>query len=195
MNLPNLITLARFLAVPAVVWAIATGEAELAFWIFVAAGVSDAADGFIAKRFGLQTELGAHLDPLADKALLVCIYVALALGGQVPAWLAAAVVARDALILGGVGVAYAMGRRLTIRPLVISKLNTAAQIGFAALMLADAAFGLAPGRAVEVGVVLVAGLTALSALAYLFDWARRIVGDGQRVDEGLSPARTQDDGE
>ena len=88
MSIPNLITLARIILVPVVVWAIATGQLRLAFLLFLAAAISDAVDGFLAKRFGMKTELGAYLDPLADKAMLVSIYVALAILGAIPLWLA-----------------------------------------------------------------------------------------------------------
>ena len=77
MNLPNLITLARILCVPMVVWAITSGQMLIAFLLFLVAGVSDAVDGYLAKRFNMASELGAYLDPLADKALIVSIYVAL----------------------------------------------------------------------------------------------------------------------
>jgi len=77
LSIPNLITLGRILLVPVVVWAITAGEMRIAFLLFLAAGISDAVDGFLAKRFGMTTELGAYLDPLADKAMLVSMYVAL----------------------------------------------------------------------------------------------------------------------
>lgn len=172
MNLPNAITILRLFAVPAVVWAIADDRVALAFWIFLAAGISDAVDGFIARHFNMQSELGAYLDPVADKALLVSIYVALALTGQVPGWLTLAVVVRDVVIIGAVAASWAMEQPVTIRPLIVSKLNTAAQIGFAALMLGATGFSIPLGNAYEVGLVLVAGLTAISALAYLFEWSR-----------------------
>ena len=81
MSIPNLITLARIILVPVVVWAIASGQLRLAFLLFLAAAVSDAVDGFLAKRFGMKTELGAYLDPLADKVLIVSIYVTLGITG------------------------------------------------------------------------------------------------------------------
>ncbi len=84
MNLPNLITLARIMAVPVVVWAITSEQMMVAFALFLAAGVSDAVDGFLAKRFGMASELGAYLDPLADKALIVSIYVALGTASPSP---------------------------------------------------------------------------------------------------------------
>ena len=75
MSIPNLITLARILLVPILIWAITSGEMRIAFLLFLAAGVSDAVDGFLAKRFGMATAVGAYLDPLADKVLIVSIYV------------------------------------------------------------------------------------------------------------------------
>ena len=86
LSIPNLITLARILLVPIVVWAIATpGTMWIAFLLFLAAGVSDAIDGFLAKRFAMTTELGAYLDPLADKALIVSIYLTLGINNLIPA--------------------------------------------------------------------------------------------------------------
>ena len=79
MSIPNLITLGRILLVPVVIWAITSDEMRIAFVLFLAAGISDAVDGFLAKRFGMTSELGAYLDPLSDKALIVSIYVALGL--------------------------------------------------------------------------------------------------------------------
>lgn len=174
MSLPNLITLLRILLVPVVVWAIASGMPELAFWLFLTAGVSDALDGFLAKRFGMQTELGAYLDPLADKALLVSIYVSLAVVELLPRWVAIAVVSRDLMIIGAVVLSLVMGKPLTIRPLLVSKLNTAAQIAFAAFVLASAGFGIHEPKAFALGLLLVGMLTCLSAAAYLAAWMRHI---------------------
>jgi cardiolipin synthase len=172
MNLPNIITIARIFTVPVVVWAIVSGRPGVAFWLFLAAGISDAIDGFIAKRFGLQSELGAYLDPLADKALLVSIYVTLAVAGYVPQWVAIAVVSRDIMIVSAVILSWVLDKPVTIRPLVVSKLNTAAQIVFAAFVLASLGFGFPPGPAFDLGMVLVGALTTLSAAAYLGEWAR-----------------------
>ncbi len=99
MNIPNLITLARIILVPVIVWAIASNQMEIAFAVFVIAGISDAVDGFLAKRFNMASELGALLDPLADKALLVSIYVALGIWGAVPRWIVILVVSRDIMIV------------------------------------------------------------------------------------------------
>ncbi|MFH1556163.1 MAG: CDP-alcohol phosphatidyltransferase family protein [Pseudomonadota bacterium] len=174
VSIPNLITLARILLVPILVWSIASGELELAFWLFVLAGASDALDGFLAKRFHMQTELGAYLDPLADKALLISIYVSLAVVELIPRWVAIAVVTRDVMIIGAILLSVLLARPVTIRPLVVSKVNTAVQIAFAALVLASAGLDLNPGRAFEVGLVAVGLLTALSAAAYLAEWMRHM---------------------
>ncbi|MGX1305520.1 cardiolipin synthase [Amorphus suaedae] len=172
VTIPNLLTVLRFLLVPVVVWAIADGHHILAFAVFVIAGVTDGLDGFIAKKWNLSSSLGAYLDPLADKALLVSIFVALGVVGALPIWLVALVVARDALILAAVVVSSLLGQTLPIRPLFVSKLNTVAQILLAALVLAASAFDLNLARPIAVMVLVVAALTAASAGAYLVAWLR-----------------------
>lgn len=169
-NLPNLVSLARLCLVPVSIALISSQAWVLAFAVFVCAGLSDALDGWLAKRFDLATELGAYLDPLADKALLVSIYVTLAVARELPSALAILVVSRDFMIIGAVLVALAMGRPLPIRPLFISKLNTVAQIGFAGLVLAMKAFELQPGLLFQMALASVAVLTFVSAAAYLRQW-------------------------
>ena len=136
MSIPNLITLARILLVPVLVWAIIAGEMRLAFLLFLVAGISDAVDGFLAKRFGMATELGAYLDPLADKVLIVSIYVALGITGVLPAWLLILVVSRDMMIVGAVLLSWLVDNPVAMKPVLVSKVNTAAQIVFATLTLA-----------------------------------------------------------
>lgn len=174
MSLPNIITILRILLVPVVVWAIASGETYLAFWLFLVAGLSDAVDGFIAKRFGMQTELGAYLDPVADKALLVSIYVSLSVAELIPRWVAIAVVSRDVMIIGAVVLSLTMAKPVTIRPLLISKINTLVQILFAAYVLASTGFGFEVAGAFPLGLLAVGLLTGLSAAAYLADWGRHM---------------------
>ncbi len=99
LNLPNFITLVRVILVPVVFWLLITGQTEVAFVLFIIAGISDAIDGYLAKTFGWQTELGAYLDPLADKLLIVSIFLALGVDGKLPLWLVIAVVSRDILIV------------------------------------------------------------------------------------------------
>ena len=110
MSIPNIITLGRILLVPVIVWAIASSQMAIAFAVFIVAGVSDAVDGFLAKRFNMTSELGALLDPLADKALLVSIYIALGIWGAVPRWIVILVVSRDIMIVSAVIVSWLFGR-------------------------------------------------------------------------------------
>lgn len=174
MTLPNLITIGRLILVPLIVVAITSGRWLEAFVIFVAAGVSDAVDGFLAKRFDMASELGAYLDPLADKALIVSIYVTLAMMGVVPIWLGVLVVSRDLMIVAAVILSWLMERPLAMAPFAISKINTAAQIAFAAVLLASRAFGLDMGQGLAVGQFIVALLTLGSMAAYLAFWLRHM---------------------
>ncbi|WP_132253211.1 CDP-alcohol phosphatidyltransferase family protein [Methylobacterium segetis] len=173
MTLPNLITLGRLGLVPVILVLIGQGAWGAALALFVVAGASDALDGFLAKRFGMESRLGALLDPLADKALLVSVFVALATVGALPVWLLAVVIARDLIVIGAILLARLNGRRLAIRPLLIGKLNTAAQIGLATLVLVARAGDFPIGGAVLVGCWIVAGTSLLSLAAY-----GRVLRDG-----------------
>lgn len=174
MTLPNLITIGRLILVPLVIYMIVDARWQAAFVVFVTAGVSDAIDGFIAKRFDMASELGAYLDPVADKALIVSIYVTLALVGAIPIWLVILVVARDLMIVAAVILSWVMDRPVAISPFVVSKLNTAAQLALAALVLGSKAFGVDTGAAIAVGQLLVALLTVGSMTAYLAFWLRHM---------------------
>jgi cardiolipin synthase (CMP-forming) len=174
LSIPNLITLGRILLVPIVVWAIASGTMWLAFVLFLAAGVSDAIDGFLAKRFNMTTVLGAYLDPLADKALIVSIYLTLGINGEIPRWLVILVVSRDIMIVGGVVLSWLVGSPLKMRPLVVSKLNTVAQIAFACLVLGSLGFHVKVAPLDTILMGLVAALTLASVAAYLIEWIRHM---------------------
>lgn len=168
-SLPNLITLARLLSVPVAVWLILNQHFAVAFWLFLIAGASDAVDGFIAKRFRAKSELGAYMDPLADKALLVSVFVTLGYEGVVQSWLVILIVFRDLLIIGGALLLATLTRALRMQPLLISKLNTALQILLAAALLAKAGYGIVDGFT-EALVHVVAATTILSGAAYVVKW-------------------------
>ncbi len=174
LSIPNLITLGRILMVPIVVWAIAQGLMWVAFVLFVAAGISDAVDGFLAKKFSMTTVLGAYLDPLADKALIVSIYLTLGINGYIPRWLVILVVSRDILIVGGIMLSWLIGTPLKIKPLLVSKLNTVAQIAFACMVLGSLGFGLNLPQLYLALMGLVAALTLLSVAAYLAEFVRHM---------------------
>ncbi len=147
-----------------------------AFWLLVGAGLSDAVDGFIAKRFNSATKLGAYLDPIADKALLVSIFITLGYMGHIETWLVIVVVSRDLLIIGAVVLSYLIDHPLKISPLYVSKANTTAQIMLAALVLAD--LGLNKTMGVEQIILLMTYLTGvttvLSGALYLLYWVRSV---------------------
>jgi cardiolipin synthase len=177
-NIPNFITLARVISVPVIFWLLVNGHARGAFFVFLLAGVSDAIDGWLAKRFKWTSELGAYLDPLADKLLIVSIYIALGVRDAIPLWLVVAVVSRDILILLGVLLSWLMDRPFHIKPVAVSKLNTASQIVLATTVLADNAFGLRLDTAREVLVWTTAALTFLSLAAYTRTWVQHMTGFG-----------------
>jgi len=172
-TLPNLITLARLCAVPLAVWLVVQHRLDLAFWLFVAAGISDAVDGWLARRQGLRSAVGAILDPIADKLLLVSMYVTLAFMQVLPDWLAILVVFRDVLIVGGVLLLYMLGHSIAIRPLLVSKLNTTLQIGLAALALLFAGYGFDLPYVLDALIVAVGLSTFASGAAYVWSVARR----------------------
>lgn len=177
MNIPNLITLGRVILVPIIFWLLISNQTGAACIAFFVAGISDAVDGYLAKTYNWQTELGAYLDPLADKLLLVSIFVALGVLGEIPSWLAIAVVSRDILIVTGVVLAWLLDHPMTIKPLWVSKATTFAQILLAGLVLADLGFGLGLERARELLIGLTAILTVASLAAYLRQWLAHMSRD------------------
>jgi cardiolipin synthase len=177
VTIPNLISILRLFLVPLTIWLISSDKTRWAFFAFVLAGVSDAVDGFLARQFNMGSALGAYLDPLADKALLVSIYVTFAVLNEIPVWLPILVVSRDFLIIGGVLLAWMLDVPITMRPRAISKVNTLAQITLAALVLGDLAFPGDLSVLRSVMVYLVGALTLASAVVYAIDWLRHMGAD------------------
>lgn len=179
LNVPNLITLTRLMSVPLMIWLIVGNQFGVAFCVFVAAGISDALDGFIAKRFDCRTRLGALLDPAADKALLSSVYVALGVAGLLPNWLVIVVVFRDATIIGGFVLLQTLAAPRKFDPLYISKINTLVQIALVSYVLGRLGLGFADGFLTDVLVAMTAVTTVLSGLSYLIRWARILAGAEQ----------------
>ena len=185
MTIPNLISISRLFLVPLTIWLISTDKTVWAFIVFVLAGITDAVDGFLARQFNMGSQLGTYLDPLADKALLVSIYVTFAVLAEIPVWLPILVVSRDVLIVGGVLLAWMLGAPVAVHPRRISKLNTLAQITLAALVLGDLAFPGDISAIREVMVYVVGALTLASAAVYAHDWSKHMSADhgpGSRSD-------------
>ncbi len=179
INLPNFITIGRILLVPVTVWLIISGEFLLAFAAFVAAGISDGVDGYIARRFDQRSELGAYLDPLADKALLVSIYVSLGFLKFLPAWLVLLVVTRDVLIVGAVILAWVVGKPMVVAPSMASKVNTVGQIVLAGLVLGILGLKVSMEQVLLAGYACVAILTLGSGALYMRDWLLHMAGGRQ----------------
>ncbi|HUB94913.1 MAG TPA: CDP-alcohol phosphatidyltransferase family protein [Stellaceae bacterium] len=172
MSIANFVTLGRLLSVPLAIWLVLVDAMTAAFWLFVAAGVSDAVDGYIAKRFDQRSRLGALLDPVADKMLLVSMFVTLGIDGLLPAWFVILVVFRDILIVGGFLLASAVAHEIATRPLAVSKLNTALQIALVAFVLGRLGLGIPDFAATAILTYAVALTTVLSGGGYLVRWAR-----------------------
>lgn len=172
--IPNGLSLTRLLAAPIAVWLIGEDMLAVAFWLFAAAALTDAADGAIAKMFDARTRIGSYLDPLADKALLVGIYVSLGFAGYLPRWLVILVVFRDILIVGGVVLYELVIGNLVMRPLLISKLNTLGQILLAGMVLGGYGFGVDMEAVLDLMISIVSITVTLSAVAYGWVWGRAV---------------------
>ena len=175
LNLPNLISFARLLSVPLTVWLIFYEIHLAAFWVFVVASISDAADGFIAKKFQLQTELGRYLDPLADKALLVSVFITLGHVGLMYAWLVILVVFRDVLIICGAVLSHLRDQKLSMRPKLVSKINTTVQFILVATVMFMSGEGISNALITDMLAYLVATTTLLSGAAYVISWGQQAV--------------------
>ena len=175
MTLPNMISLARLLSVPFNVWLIMIDHWRMALFVFCLAGLSDAVDGFLAKKFGMQSRLGRYLDPIADKVLLVSIFIVLGAQDHLPLWLVILVVSRDILIGGGLFLLYLFDQSYEPKPLFSSKINTGVQIILAASVIAVFAFPLEEASPYVLILVVAAALTTVaSGTEYLIDWWRRM---------------------
>jgi len=168
--LPNALTLARIALAPLLILALKDQEYALALWIFLIAGITDAADGYAAKRLNVVSRLGAILDPAADKILLISAYVMLTLLGHIPFWLMLSVVFRDLLIVGGYLAYTSLVGAVQMRPSPVSKLNTVMQIGLIGLILAQQVGWLSLPEIANLMVFVVLTTTVASGAHYVWLW-------------------------
>jgi cardiolipin synthase len=173
----------RLLLVPLIIYTMLIGFYSWALVLFLIAGISDAVDGYIARKFNQGSELGTYLDPLADKVLLVSSFIVLTYLGHLPLWLTILVVSRDVLIIAGVLLAFIMEKPVEMQPIMISKVNTAAQI---IIVLADLVLLAMPAfipmfisdnlhsTLIIFGSIAVACFTCISTIAYTIEWVRHI---------------------
>lgn len=172
-HIPNIITVFRLVLVPPVAWAILAADYTTAFWLFFIAGFSDALDGFLARYFSWQSKLGATLDPIADKLLMICSFYCLSWMGLIPWWLFALVLLRDLIITVGAAAYQFVTRSLQMEPILVGKLNTGIQIFLILAILIQQAFNLVPPIFVSTLVVLLLLSTLVSGLAYVVIWTRK----------------------
>jgi cardiolipin synthase len=173
MTLPNVITLARIALIPVVAYALATHAYRVALPIFLIAALSDAADGYIARRFAMTSRLGAALDPIADKLNMLAATVLLAWQGLLPMWLAAAIIARDVVIVAG-AVAYrtALGH-LDVAPTRLSKLNTVIEFVLLLVVMASAARWIDAADVLPFAFAITGASVVASGVQYVWLWGRK----------------------
>jgi cardiolipin synthase len=172
-HLPNLICIVRLALIWPVAAALAAGRFPLALGLFILAGASDGLDGYLAKRFNWTSELGKFLDPMADKLLLVTVFIESAWLELVPWWITAGAVARDVMIGLGALIFRVWFGPLHGRPTVISKINTAAQVLYLTAVMLNAAVGVPPREVLEALAVITFATIILSGYHYMATFTRR----------------------
>jgi cardiolipin synthase (CMP-forming) len=174
-HIPNALCVFRMLLVVPVAWLLARGEYWTTLWVFAIAAATDGLDGFLAKRFDWTSELGKILDPLADKILLVSVFIALAVLDLIPWWLAATAVARDVIITCGAIAYNSLYGYPNGRPTPISKLNTLCQILYLLLVVAAHALERAFEPVTTILGALVFVTTIVSGLDYVITYSRKAI--------------------
>lgn len=165
-HLPNLLSLARVVAAPFVIRLLIAGDRRGALWLFLAAGVTDALDGYLARRLDAGSRTGAYLDPIADKVLLSAMFLAFGIGGAAPVWLVVLVFGRDALMLAAIGALLLFTSLRRFHPTIWGKLSTLAQIVFVLAVLA--------GHSTAALVWLTAAATGWSSVHYFWTGVRMV---------------------
>ena len=178
---PNILSALRVVAAPIAAVLILDGIDVAALCVFVFAGLSDAADGYLAKRFALTSRFGAWLDPAADKLLMLASFVSLTMVGAVPLWLTVLVIGRDLAIVLGVGLARLLEAPLQVVPLTIGKASTVVQVVYVALVLLLLATGVSLPRLAFAGTVVVAIFALLSFFAYATVWLQAVAAGRRAV--------------
>lgn len=184
-HIPNALCILRMLLVVPIAWLLNAGEYKVTLLLFAFAGFTDGLDGFLAKRCGWMSDLGKVLDPLADKVLLVSVFIILAALGIVPVWLAVTAVLRDVTITAGAITYNALYGFPHGNPTVISKINTLCQIVYLLLAVAAKACEWQPDVALIILGALVFVTTVVSGLDYVVTWSRKAI-EASRRQRGLA---------
>jgi cardiolipin synthase len=190
-QIPNVITSLRILLVIPIALALLRGNLITTLALFFAAAVSDAADGFLAKRFGWRTTLGGILDPAADKLLLATVFIVLAVLHWVPGWLMAAAVARDVVIvLGAIAYRLCFGP-ITARPSVVSKLNTLFQAFYILSVIGREQFRVPPAWMVLALGALTFVTIVISGMDYVLRYGQAALHEARARSAGLTADRSR----
>jgi cardiolipin synthase len=171
-QLPNTLTALRLLSAPVLAAFLLYGHEKYAFVVFAFAGLTDLADGYLAKRYGLATRVGRYLDPAADKFLMLAAFLALTAKHFAPLWLMLIVIGRDLGIVCGIFVARLLGLPLRVEPLPIGKICTAVQVCYVALLLLLLALRVDAPSTVSIAGLVTAAFTIASAFAYAGIWLK-----------------------
>lgn len=172
-QIPNILTLSRIAAAPVLILLLRDENYELAVILFVSAGITDGLDGWIAKRYGFTSQLGARLDPLADKTIILSAYIMLAILGDLAFWLVTLVIFRDLIIIGGYLVLTTLDGQVQMQPTMTSKINTVAQIVLVIAVLSENTSWLSTQFIGFWMTYAVAALTIVSGAQYVWVWAIR----------------------
>jgi cardiolipin synthase len=175
-QLPNAITIMRLILVPVLIFLLNKGEFGWALAVFVVAGVSDGLDGYLARKYGLQSEFGGFLDPVADKVLMIATYVSLVLLGLLPVWLVLLVAARDFLIIGFIMMLVSLGDQVRPTPSIYSKINTGVQTLLVMFVLIQKTFAPSLGLLVEILIYTLLVTTLVSTVNYYWVWVVQRMG-------------------
>ena len=191
-QVPNLVTILRIALVAPAAWFLWHDQVGYALGLIAVAGVSDAVDGELARRFNWRTRFGAIADPTADKLLVVVVFAVLAIQGHLPLWLLAVVVLRDVVIVSGALTYRRLFGHLDIEPTLLSKINTGSQVVMLILLLV-ARTGVEPLATVcafivaPTGFVLVGAFSVISGTQYVVVWSRRakLAARRQQIIDGI----------
>lgn len=182
MNVPNTLTVLRIILVPVIIICLIQGQHLSALLLFILAGITDGLDGFFARILKQKSVLGSYLDPLADKTLISSSFIALAVMGGIPAWLAVIVISRDCIILLGISVLTLLSIPFEVRPTMISKITTAFQLLAIFFVLLLSTFHIqVDGRWITAVFWLTALLTIVSGMGYLIRGFRYINNESSRA--------------
>jgi cardiolipin synthase len=173
--LPNAISLVRIALVPPILMLLSSGRHDVALALFFVAGFSDGLDGYLAKRFDWHSRAGALLDPIADKLLVAGTFVSLSMTGHLPVWLAAIVVFRDVVIVGGAMAYNFLVRPVEGEPTRVSKLNTAFELLLVLFVISRAGFGWPDQITITLLGAAVLVTVVISGIDYVWSWTARVL--------------------